>query len=140
MVKSVFSDDGWVELDGFARQGGTTARNARSLQSAGLLPRPVLRGRTGYYGPEHKRRLAAVLRLQSRGFSISAIGVLLESYERGEHLEDVLGLPPRPHSRPHHHDSSDPFDEFVGRRWPRVGVLSVVPSPLLVTGDEPVAS
>ena len=40
-----------------------TVRNVRAHQSRGLLPPPELRGRTGYYGPEHVARLNVIQEL-----------------------------------------------------------------------------
>ena len=127
-----------MTLDDFARLGATTARQVRALQSAGVLPPPVLRARTGYYGPEHRRILRSVLRLQEQGFSLAAIGTLLAAWQRGETIEDVLGLRKRTRRDrataflevPGLPDELDPFAEFVGRRRPRT-LLSVVPSPIL---------
>ncbi len=126
--------DDWTTLDEFARWGRTTARNVRAWQSLGLLPAPVLRGRTGTYGPEHRRRLRAVLRLQDEGFSLAAIGALLAAWERGATLEDVLGLPRRvPERTGAAEPDVDPFADFTGRRRPRGRLLSVVPSSVLAS-------
>jgi DNA-binding transcriptional MerR regulator len=56
-----------------------TVRNVRAHQSRGLLPPPVVRGRTGYYGPEHVERIELVRELQREGFNLEAIKRLLES-------------------------------------------------------------
>ena len=48
-------------VDELARLGGTTGRNVRAFQTQGLLPRPELVGRTGFYGDEHLERLRAVV-------------------------------------------------------------------------------
>ena len=55
-----------------------TVRNIRAHQSRGLLPPPLLRGRTGYYGPEHIARLELIQELQSEGFNLELIKRLLE--------------------------------------------------------------
>lgn len=44
----------------------------------------------------HRARLAAILRLQRRGFCLASIPRLLRAWERGETLDQVLGLPPAP--------------------------------------------
>ena len=54
-----------------------TARNIRAHQSRGLLPPPQLRGRTGYYGPEHIARLELIQELQGDGFNLELIKRLL---------------------------------------------------------------
>lgn len=85
--------DGGVTIDELAAETGTTSRRIRSLQTLGLLPRPVLRGRTGLYGAGHRERLAAILRLQDQGFSLESLSVLLRAYDEARSLADVLGLP-----------------------------------------------
>jgi DNA-binding transcriptional MerR regulator len=81
-----------LTIDELAAASGTTTRRVRSLQTLGLLPHPELRGRTGLYGPAHKERLAAVLRLQDRGFSLESLGVLFAALDAGRSLADVLGV------------------------------------------------
>lgn len=88
-------DEGLV-IDQLARLAGTTSRNVRAFQARGLLPPPRLRGRTGRYGPDHLRRLRAVLALQGDGFSLAAITALFGAWEAGSTLEEILGLPPHP--------------------------------------------
>jgi len=56
-----------------------TVRNVRAHQSRGLLPPPEVRGRTGYYGPEHIARLELIRELQADGFNLELIRRLLES-------------------------------------------------------------
>ena len=56
-----------------------TVRNVRAHQSRGLLPPPEVRGRTGYYGPEHVTRIELIRELQDDGFSLELIGRLLSS-------------------------------------------------------------
>lgn len=82
-----------MTIDELAAAAGTTTRRVRSLQTLGLLPHPALRGRTGLYGPAHRDRLAAVLRLQGLGFSLESVGVLFRALDAGASLADVLGLP-----------------------------------------------
>src|SRR3954468_4336141 len=50
-----------------------TVRNIRVHQSRGLLPAPAVRGRTGYYGPEHVARVELIRELQSEGFNLESI-------------------------------------------------------------------
>ena len=56
-----------------------TVRNVRAHQSRGLLPPPDVRGRTGYYGPEHVARIELIRELQDDGFSLELIGRLIAS-------------------------------------------------------------
>src|SRR4051794_8077753 len=54
-----------------------TVRNIREHQSRGLLPAPTVRGRVGYYGPEHLERLEQIKRLQADGFTLESIRRML---------------------------------------------------------------
>ena len=55
-----------------------TVRNIRAHQSRGLLPPPVVRGRTGFYGAEHVARIELIKELQADGFNLESIRRLLE--------------------------------------------------------------
>ena len=83
---------GELTVDQLARLAGTTTRNVRALQTRGLLERPRMVGRTGYYGDAHRRQLIAVLRLQRDGFSLDAVCRLFEALRSGQTLDQVLGL------------------------------------------------
>lgn len=67
-----------LTIDQLAQQVGMTVRNIRAHQSRGLLPPPEVRGRTGYYGPEHVARIELIKELQADGFNLEAIKRLLE--------------------------------------------------------------
>lgn len=71
-------DDNDLTIDELARKIGMTVRNIRAHQSRGLLPPPLLRGRTGYYGAEHVARLELIQELQAEGFNLDLIKRLLE--------------------------------------------------------------
>src|ERR671937_3180458 len=68
-----------LTIDELARATGMTVRNIRAHQSRGLLPPPDVRGRTGYYGPEHVARLELISEMQAEGFNLKAIKRLLEA-------------------------------------------------------------
>jgi DNA-binding transcriptional MerR regulator len=68
-----------LTIDQLAQRTGMTVRNVRAHQSRGLLPPPEVRGRTGYYGPEHITRIELIRELQADGFSLELIGRLLDS-------------------------------------------------------------
>src|SRR5918998_2295782 len=70
---------GDLTIDELARRTGMTVRNIRAHQARGLLPPPDVRGRTGYYGPEHVARIELIRELQADGFSLELIGRLLDS-------------------------------------------------------------
>jgi DNA-binding transcriptional MerR regulator len=70
--------DEQLTIDELARRIGMTVRNIRAHQSRGLLPPPEVRGRTGYYGPEHVSRLELIQELQADGFNLDLIRRLLD--------------------------------------------------------------
>lgn len=70
--------DEQLTIDELARRIGMTVRNIRAHQSRGLLPAPDVRGRTGYYGPDHVARLELVKELQADGFNLDLIRRLLD--------------------------------------------------------------
>jgi DNA-binding transcriptional MerR regulator len=77
-----------LTIDELARRTGMTVRNIRAHQSRGLLPPPEVRGRTGYYGPEHEARIGLIRELQADGFKLEAIARLIDS--AGGSSEEVL--------------------------------------------------
>jgi DNA-binding transcriptional MerR regulator len=125
-------------IDELAASAGTTTRNVRAFQSRGLLPPPHLAGRTGRYDHGHQIRLAAILRLQQRGYSLAAIADLSAAWERGATLEDILGFgaparrrrPRRPAMEKGDADVIS-LDELRQWRVPRGNTLALLPGPLL---------
>jgi len=81
-----------MTIDELARESGVTSRNIRAYQTRGLLPSPRMEGRVGYYDEGHLARLRYVAGLQERGFSLAAIQCLLDAWEDGRGLNDVLGF------------------------------------------------
>ena len=84
--ETVRSDD-VLTIDELARETGLTVRNVRSHHARGLLPPPEVRGRTGYYGPEHVERLRLIQELQAEGLKLDGIKRLL-----GDSGERLLAL------------------------------------------------
>jgi DNA-binding transcriptional MerR regulator len=70
--------DSQLMIDELARRVGMTVRNVRAHQSRGLLPPPEIRGRTGYYGPEHIGRLELIKDLQAEGYGLEVIKRILD--------------------------------------------------------------
>ena len=79
MINDTHTDDTRLTIDDLARRVGMTVRNVRAHQSRGLLPPPEIRGRTGYYAPEHVDRLELIKDLQAEGFSLEVIKRILDS-------------------------------------------------------------
>lgn len=122
------AQDGLRTVDALARAAGTTTRQVRAMQARGLLPRPHMVGRTGFYGHDHLERLRTVLRLQDQGFSLAAIAALVSAWEAGMTLSDVLGLP---WTEPAPVEDTDAF-EGVAVPW-RGRLLSLVPTTVIDT-------
>ncbi len=62
-----------MTLDDLTRRTGVSVRNIRFYTTKGLVPPPIRRGRSGYYGSDHVARLELVRELQAHGFTLSAI-------------------------------------------------------------------
>jgi len=70
---------GEMTIRQLAERTGMTVRNIRAHQTRGLLPPPIVRGRTGYYGPEHVARIELTREMQADGLNLEAIRRVLES-------------------------------------------------------------
>jgi DNA-binding transcriptional MerR regulator len=81
-----------VPIEELARRTGMTVRNIRAMQARSLLEPPELVGRKGFYTERHEARVLLVLKLQSRGFSLAAIHALIEGWQAGSGIMDVMGL------------------------------------------------
>jgi DNA-binding transcriptional MerR regulator len=81
-----------MTIDELARRADTVTSTVRMYQTRGLLPPPRKEGRVGYYGEGHLARLRLIAELQVDGFSLASIGRLVEAWEQGRSLDDVLGL------------------------------------------------
>ena len=87
-----------LTIEEVSRVTGMTVRNIRAHQTRGLLPPPLVRGRTGFYGSEHVARLELIREMQGSGFNLKAIKQLLEMTPDGAseevlHLERLLMAP-----------------------------------------------
>ncbi|TMK39281.1 MAG: MerR family transcriptional regulator [Actinobacteria bacterium] len=79
-------DEG-MTIDQLAHSVGMTVRNVRAHQARGLLAPPTIRGRTGYYGPEHVARLELIKDLQSEGFNLESIRRIVDRTPAGSTAE-----------------------------------------------------
>jgi DNA-binding transcriptional MerR regulator len=148
-VAAETQEDG-LTIDELSRETGMTARNIRAHQSRGLLPPPVVRSRTGYYGPEHVARIRLIQDMQGQGFNLKSIERLLEigagsGSEQALQFERVL-LQPFGDEQPEvitGAELSDVFGEPLDRKLigkaERIGALRPlgedtweVPSPTLL--------
>jgi DNA-binding transcriptional MerR regulator len=85
-------EDMAMTIEELARAAGTATSTVRMYQSRGLLPPPERRGRVGYYDDGHLARLRLIAQLQEEGFSLASIKQLVDAWESGRSLDDVLGL------------------------------------------------
>ena len=70
---------GEMTIQELAERTGMTVRNIRAHQTRGLLPPPVVHGRTGYYNEEHVARIELTRELQAEGLNLEAIRRMGES-------------------------------------------------------------
>ena len=82
--------DADLTIEQLASESGMSVRNIRNHQTRGLLPPPVVRARTGYYGSRHVERLRLIQEMQSEGFNLGAIERLLG--EDGAWADRLTGL------------------------------------------------
>jgi DNA-binding transcriptional MerR regulator len=76
-------------VDELAAAGGVTVRTVRFYATKGLLPPPLMRGRTGLYGAAHLARLQLVRDLQAKGFTLQAVERFLEHVPDDASPDDV---------------------------------------------------
>lgn len=81
--------DQLLTLDQLTERVGVSVRNIRFYASRGLIPPPVRKGRSGYYGPDHVARLELVRELQGHGFTLSAIERYLSGLPADATPEDI---------------------------------------------------
>ena len=110
-----------MRLDDLAAAAGVATTTVRLYRQRGLLPPPRLQGRTGWYGDAHLTRLRLIGRLQDEGFSLTGIGKLLDSWEHGHDLVDLVGV-------------EHQLDQLLGRR------PAVVLTPVELAERFPVAT
>jgi DNA-binding transcriptional MerR regulator len=70
---------GEMTIRELAERTGMTVRNIRAHQARGLLPPPVVRGRTGFYNADHVARIELTRDMQADGLNLEAIRRVLES-------------------------------------------------------------
>lgn len=84
-----------LTVDQLAQLVGLPSSTIRLYRTKGLLPPPQRRGRSAFYGPGHVARVELIGRLQERGFSLAAIAELVQQWEEGRSLDEILGLEQR---------------------------------------------
>lgn len=79
-------------IDELAAATRVPTRTIRQYQTFGLLAAPLRAGRLGRYGPSHRERLGAIVRLQKRGYSLAGMRDLFDAWESGCEFRTVVGL------------------------------------------------
>lgn len=83
---------GEYRIDELAQLSGTTTRNIRVYRDRGLLPPPRRVGRVALYNDTHLTRLRLITSMLDRGYNIAHVTEMLNAWENGKDLADVLGL------------------------------------------------
>lgn len=82
--------NGEMTIRELAERTGMTVRNVRAHQTRGLLPPPVVRGRTGYYNEDHVARIELTRELQAEGLNLEAIRRMMEGVNgSAEEIHDL---------------------------------------------------
>jgi DNA-binding transcriptional MerR regulator len=81
-----------LRLDDLAREAGITSTTVRLYRTKGLLPPPRMAGRTGWYDETHLARLRLIARLQAQGHSLAGIRRLLDTWQQGRSLDELVGV------------------------------------------------
>jgi DNA-binding transcriptional MerR regulator len=81
--------EGEMTIRELAERTGMTVRNIRAHQTRGLLPPPVVRGRTGYYNDEHVARIELTREMQADGLNLEAIRRVFETGD-GSAVEEIF--------------------------------------------------
>lgn len=79
-------------VDDLARAAGTTVRNVRAYQERGLLHPSTRIGRTAIFDDTHLSRLKMITSMLDRGYTTAHIHEMVNAWEHGKDLGDVLGL------------------------------------------------
>jgi len=107
--------DGEMTIVELARRTEMTIRNIRAHQTRGLLPPPVVRGRTGYYNEEHVARIELTREMQAEGLNLEAIRRVLES--TGGSSQEMVDFA-RAVRAPFEDETPEIFDqEELARSW-----------------------
>jgi DNA-binding transcriptional MerR regulator len=79
------------DVESLARASALSVDTIRFYQSKGLLPAPERRGRRAVYSALHLERLERIRALADKGFSLKAVGALLDAGDASESDRLLLG-------------------------------------------------
>ncbi|MDV3127390.1 MerR family transcriptional regulator [Mycobacterium sp. 21AC1] len=83
---------GEYRIEELARLADTTTRNIRVYRDRGLLHPPLRVGRIALFNDTHLTRLRLITSMLDRGYNIAHVHEMLNAWEQGKDLGDVLGL------------------------------------------------
>jgi DNA-binding transcriptional MerR regulator len=83
---------GEYRIEELARLAGTTTRNIRVYRDRGLLHPPLRVGRIALFNDTHLTRLRLITSMLDRGYNIAHVHEMLNAWEQGKNLGDMLGL------------------------------------------------
>jgi DNA-binding transcriptional MerR regulator len=83
---------GEYRIEELARLAGTTTRNIRVYRDRALLHPPLRVGRIALFNDTHLTRLRLITSLLDRGYNISHVHEMLNAWEEGKNVGDMLGL------------------------------------------------
>jgi len=127
-------------IDELAQAAQMTVRNVRAYQDKGLIPPPEIRGRTGIYSNAHLARLRMIGPLLARGYSLGNIAELIEAWEKGQDLRQLLGLEqaitsPWSEDVPAYYELSELMTVFGRQMTPELLARAVQLNLMQVDGD-----
>lgn len=83
---------GEYRIEELARLADTTTRNIRVYRDRGLLHPPLRVGRIVLFNDTHLTRLRLITSMLDRGYNIAHVHEMLDAWEQGKDIGDVLGL------------------------------------------------
>lgn len=83
---------GEYRIEELARLAGTTTRNIRVYRDRELLHPPLRVGRIALFNDTHLTRLRLITSMLDRGYNIAHVHEMLNAWEQGKNLGDMLGL------------------------------------------------
>lgn len=107
-------------IEELAELGRTTVRNIRVYQEKGLLPPPVRRGRTAWYGEAHRKRLQRITGLLDRGYTFATISELFTAERSGLTVTELIEAESARalrRSKRRSRDQLPAFEEHMGVRF-----------------------
>ncbi|MBI3224801.1 MAG: MerR family transcriptional regulator [Mycolicibacterium cosmeticum] len=83
---------GEYRIEELARLANTTTRNIRVYRDRALLHPPLRVGRIALFNDTHLTRLRLITSMLDRGYNIAHVHEMLDAWEQGKDIGDVLGL------------------------------------------------